>query len=154
MNAPLPKSDLDVTDLAILSALAGNARMPFAEIGRQVGLSQPAMSERVKRLEDRGIISGYRVVVDLDRLGLGLTAVIRLATDHSQIRPCLETLRSLRGVTEILRTTGEDCLHVRVSLPNTRELERVVDAVARFGLVRTSVVLNREGFDYPDFDMR
>ncbi|GGE45236.1 AsnC family transcriptional regulator [Primorskyibacter flagellatus] len=154
MTLALPKPDLDATDLAILSELAVNARMPFAEIGRRVGLSQPAMSERVKRLEDRGIIAGYRVIVDLDRIGLGLTAIIRLATDHSRINPCMEKLRSLRGVTEILRTTGEDCLHIRVTLRNTRELEQVVDAVARFGLVRTSVVLSREGFDYPDFDQR
>lgn len=154
MNFPVSKPDPDPIDLAILSALATNARMPFAEIGRQVGLSQPAMSERVKRLEDRGIISGYRVIVDLDRIGLGLTAVIRLATDHSNIRACMEKLRALRGVTEILRTTGEDCLHIRVVLNNTGELEKVVDAVARFGLVRTSVVLTREAFDYPDFDQR
>lgn len=154
MTLSPPRPDLDATDLAILSALAANARLPFAEIGRQVGLSQPAMSERVRRLEDRGIIAGYHVAVDLDRLGLGLTAIIRLATDHSSIGACMENLRNLRGVTEILRTTGEDCLHIRVTLRNTRELEQIVDTVARFGLVRTSVVLSQERYDFPEFDRR
>ena len=135
---------LDDKDVAILRALAADGRTAFAELGRKIGLSQPAMSERVKRLEDRGVISGYSVRIDWELLGIGLGAVIRLATDHSNVHACMEKLRSMRGVLEILRVTGEDCLFIRLALQNAKELECVVDSIARFGLVRTSVILSEE----------
>jgi len=144
---------IDRIDISILKALHENGRAPLAELGRRIGLSQPAMSERVKRLEDRGIISGYSVRVDREALGLGLGAIIRLATDHSNVHACLEKLRALPGVIEIVRATGEDCLFIRVALRNARDLERTVDAIARYGLVKTSVILSEETRSL-DFDRR
>lgn len=136
--------DLDEKDIRILKSLSEDGRVAFAELGRKIGLSQPAMSERVKRLEDRGIISGYSLKVGWDKLGIGLGAILRLATDHSNVHACIERLRTISGVVEILRMTGEDCLYIRVALPSAKELEAVVDSIARFGLVRTSVILSEE----------
>ena len=139
-------SGVDETDVRILQALSADGRKPLAELGREIGLSQPAMSERVKRLEERGVISGYRVQIDPETVGLGLSAIVRLATNHSEVHACLEKLRAMPGVIEILRVTGEDCLYVRVAVRNATELETVVDSVARYGLVRTSVILSEEKF--------
>ena len=118
--------------------------MPFAELGRRIGLSQPAMSERVKRLEDSGVISGYGIRLDRAALGLGLGAIIRLATDHSNIQRCMEKLRSMPSVVEVLRVTGEDCLYIRIAVEDAGALEAVVDSLARYGLVKTSVILSEE----------
>ena len=93
-------STVDETDIRILQALAANGRKPLAELGREIGLSQPTMSERVKRLEERGVICGYRVRIDPEALGLGLSAMVRLATNHSEVHACLEKLRAMPSVVE------------------------------------------------------
>ena len=135
---------IDQTDARILDALQEQGRMPFAELGRKIGLSQPAMSERVKRLEDSGVIAGYSVRLSRAALGLGLGAIIRLATDHSNIQRCMEKLRSMPSVVEVLRVTGEDCLYIRIAVQDAGALEAVVDSLARYGLVKTSVILSEE----------
>jgi Lrp/AsnC family leucine-responsive transcriptional regulator len=80
---------LDDKDIAILDALQEDGRLAFSELGRRIGLSQPAMSERIKRLEDRGIITGYGVKINERALGLRMMAIIRLKTTHEHIGACL-----------------------------------------------------------------
>ena len=138
------QAKLDATDIRILEALRENGRIPLAELGRAIGLSQPSMSERVKRLEESGVISGYEARLDHAALGLGLAAIIRLSTDHSAVHKTMAKLRAMKNVTEILRVTGEDCLYVRLAVRDTGELETVVDSLARHGLVKTSVILSEE----------
>src|SRR6188474_1411439 len=94
---------LDPTDLAIIEILQEEGRINITELGRRVGLSQPAVSERVKRLEERGIIAGYKAVVDLTALGLGTTAIIRLRTTHEHIAACLKQFAKMPEVIEVLR---------------------------------------------------
>ncbi|MDQ0319542.1 Lrp/AsnC family leucine-responsive transcriptional regulator [Pararhizobium capsulatum DSM 1112] len=135
---------LDPTDIAILEIMQENGRIGMSELGRRIGLSQPATSERVKRLEERGIISGYGARIDAARLGLGMMAVIRLRTTHEHIKACLKLFSELPHVMEVLRLTGEDCFLLKVLVPNPGELETIVDTIARYGSVTTSLVLRSE----------
>lgn len=140
----MPTSELDRLDIAILEALQENARTPLSEIGRRVGLSQPATSERVRRLEDRGILAGYTARLDAAALGLGMMAIIRLKTTHEHIKPALKAFAEMPHVIEVHRLTGEDCFLLKVLVPTPGQLETIVDTIARFGAVTTSLVLRSE----------
>jgi Lrp/AsnC family leucine-responsive transcriptional regulator len=136
--------DLDLKDIAILEALQADGRTPLSELGRKIGLSQPAMSERVKRLEERGIIQGYGARLNLEALGLRMTAIMRLRTAHEHIRACLKAFAELPYVTEVHRVTGEDCFILKVIVPSPEQLAMIVDSIGRFGMVTTAVVLRSE----------
>jgi Lrp/AsnC family leucine-responsive transcriptional regulator len=136
--------DLDGKDVAILEALQADGRIPLSELGRKIGLSQPAMSERVKRLEDRGIVAGYGARLSPEALGLGMTAIVRLKTAHAHIKNCLKAFAELPYVIEVHRVTGEDCFILKVVVPAPDRLAVIVDSIGRFGEVTTSVVLKSE----------
>lgn len=135
---------LDSTDISIIEALQENGRLAISELGRRIGLSQPATSERVKRLEERGVIVGYSARIDPAALGLAMMAVIRLRTTHERIQVCLKQFSTMPHVVEVMRLTGEDCFILKVFVPTPQELETIVDAVARHGTVTTSLVLRSE----------
>ena len=135
---------LDPTDVAIIEVLQEDGRIAISELGRRVGLSQPATSERVKRLEERGIITGYTAKINPAALGLRMMAVIRLRTTHEHIHSCLKQFSEMPHVMEVLRLTGEDCFILKVFVPSPQELESIVDTVARHGAVTTSLVLRSE----------
>jgi Lrp/AsnC family leucine-responsive transcriptional regulator len=137
-------SGLDPTDIAIIETLQGDGRISVSELGRKVGLSQPATSERVKRLEERGIIKGYRAIIDPASVGLGMMAIIRLRTTHEHIKTCLKQFAEMPQIIEVLRLTGEDCFHLKVIVPSPAHLESIVDAIARYGSVTTAIVLRSE----------
>jgi len=135
---------LDPTDMLILEIMQADGRISVSELGRQVGLSQPAASERLKRLEEKGIIEGYGARINTAALGLGMMAVIRLRTTHEHIRTCLKQFAEMPQVIEVLRLTGEDCFVLKVLVPTPSELEIIVDGIARYGTVTTSLVLRGE----------
>lgn len=135
---------LDPTDIAIIETLQEVGRISISELGKKIGLSQPATSERVKRLEERGVIKGYRAVIDPASVGLGMMAIIRLRTTHEHIKSCLKRFSEMPQVIEVLRLTGEDCFHLKVIVPSPADLESIVDAIARYGAVTTSIVLRNE----------
>lgn len=135
---------LDPTDMLILEIMQADGRISVSELGRQVGLSQPAASERLKRLEERGIIEGYGARINTAALGLGMMAVIRLRTTHEHIRTCLKQFAEMPQIIEVLRLTGEDCFVLKVLVPTPSELEIIVDSIARYGAVTTSLVLRGE----------
>ncbi|QRM56214.1 Lrp/AsnC family transcriptional regulator [Sinorhizobium sp. BG8] len=143
-DASLRSPALDPTDIAIIEILQSDGRIAISELGRRVGLSQPATSERVRRLEERGILSGYAARVEPAALGLGMMAVIRLRTTHEHIRTCLQRFAEMPHVIEVLRLTGEDCFLLKVLVPSPGELETIVDSIARYGSVTTSLVLRSE----------
>ncbi|MFI9772700.1 Lrp/AsnC family transcriptional regulator [Streptomyces sp. NPDC052415] len=136
---------LDRLDRDILALLQSDGRLTGAEVGRRVGLSQPAASARIQRLEKNGVITGYRAVVDPAALGLNIHAVIRLRTTHAQLSRALELASRTPEVVSTRRVTGEDCLLFDVYCPHAGRLEEVVDALARYGPVTTALVLR----DYP-----
>ena len=132
---------LDPTDHAILALLQTEGRLGVTEIGRRVNLSQPAVSARISRLEQAGVITGYRAVIDPASLGLNIHAVVRLRTVHARIAACLEHFSEVPEITGVRRLTGEDCFLIDIHAADARRLESVVDAIARFGPVTTSLVL-------------
>lgn len=135
---------VDAKDLKILEALQANARAPLSELGRSVGLSQPAVSERVKRLEEAGIIEGYGARINPRALGLGLMALVRLRTTHEHIKTCLRRFGEIPHIIEVHRVTGDDCFVLKVLVPAPEDLETIVDRIAGFGAVTTSLVLRSE----------
>lgn len=139
-----PRPELDPTDISMIETLQEDGRISVSKLGRMVGLSQPATSERLKRLEERGIINGYRAVIDPTSIGLGMMAIIRLRTTHEYIKNCLKQFSEMPQVIEVIRLTGEDCFHLKVIVPSPAELESTVDAVARYGSVTTAIVLRSE----------
>jgi Lrp/AsnC family transcriptional regulator, leucine-responsive regulatory protein len=135
---------LDSKDILIIEALQEDGRVALSELGRKIGLSQPAMSERVKRLEERGIIAGYGARINLPALGLGMMAIVRLRTGHEHIRQCLKAFAELPYIVEVHRVTGEDCFILKVIVPDPDKLAVIVDTIGRFGMVTTSVILRSE----------
>lgn len=133
---------LDKKDRLILAALQAEARQSLAALGKRIGLSQAAMSERVRKLEDAGVIEGYGARVNLRALGIGLQAIIRIQTTHAGIRPYLQLFEAMPEVLEADRVTGEDCFIVRCAIAAPDDLERVVDALAAHGSVTTALVLS------------
>lgn len=136
---------IDPTDIAILEVLQEDGRLSVSEVGRRIGLSQPATSERIKRLEERGIITGYRALVDPQALGLAMQALLRLKTSHENIPRALELFAETPEIVNVDRVTGEDCFVLRVIVPRPVDLERIVDTIARLGPVTTAVVLRQHG---------
>lgn len=136
--------ELDAKDIAILETLQEDGRQSLSALGRRIGLSQPAMSERVQRLEASGIIAGYQARLDLRALGLPMTAIIRLKTSHAQIKACLKRFQELPHIIEVHRVTGDDCFILKAIVPAPEDLAGIVDAIGAFGTVTTSLVLRSE----------
>ncbi|UVJ45625.1 Lrp/AsnC family transcriptional regulator [Pseudomonas sp. LS1212] len=134
--------ELDNKDRQILEALQLDARQSLASLGKRIGLSQPAMSERVRKLELAGVIEGYGARINLRELGLGLQAIIRIRTTHEHIKDYLKLFNEMPEVLEADRITGEDCFIVRCAFAQPLDLERVVDTLAVHGSVTTSLVLS------------
>jgi len=134
--------ELDKKDRQILQALQADARQSLAALGKRIGLSQPAMSERVRKLEEAGVIEGYGARINLKAVGLGLQAMIRVRTTHAHIQHYVQLFQAMSEVIEADRVTGEDCFIVRCAFAEPADLERLVDALAVHGAVSTSLVLS------------
>ncbi|WP_027934688.1 Lrp/AsnC family transcriptional regulator [Amycolatopsis thermoflava] len=132
---------LDEIDRAILELLQTEGWLSGAEVGRRVGLSQPAAGARIQRLEKSGVILGYRAVVAPAAVGLNIHAVVRLRTTHAQLPKALALAGRIAEVVSTVRVTGEDCLLFDVHCTHAERLEQIVDSLARFGPVTTSLVL-------------
>jgi Lrp/AsnC family leucine-responsive transcriptional regulator len=137
----MPTNDrpIDPSDLRIVTELQENARLSLAELGRRVGLSAPAVGERLQRLERDGVITGYRADVDPRALGLTLTAVIRVRPAPGQLENVAELARRTPEVVECRRVTGEDCYIATAHLRDVDHLEEVVDHFVALGQTTTSI---------------
>jgi Lrp/AsnC family leucine-responsive transcriptional regulator len=131
---------LDDTDWRLLVALQRDARASYAELARQVSMSPSAVTERLRRLEDRGVIAGYSAVIDPERLGLTITAFIRLKHPTSNYKPFHDLLDRTPEIVEAHHVTGEDCFVLKVLARSMRHLESISGRLAGFGSVTTSVV--------------
>ena len=131
---------LDDTNRSLLAELQTDARLSLAELGRRVGLSSPAVAERLQRLEQAGVIRGYRAEVDPAALGYTLSAVIRIRPAPRQLPKVAELARSTPEVVECNRITGEDCFIMRAHLRDVRHLEEVIDQFVVYGQTTTSIV--------------
>jgi Lrp/AsnC family transcriptional regulator, leucine-responsive regulatory protein len=137
------KGAIDATSWALLRELQRDGRASLAELGRRVRLSAPAVSERLGRLEAAGVVTGYRAQVDLTRLGLPVTAFLRLTTSPDrQLTEVLGVLEGMPEVQECHRVTGNECFVLKVSLPSVTHLEHVIDRLRPYGQTVTSIVLS------------
>lgn len=136
-------STIDTLDEQILSELQENGRLTMKSLAERVGLSSPAMIERVRRLEERGVLTGYRAVINPGAIGRTFTALISVNVDRRHAEPFLNRLRSEPAVEECHRVTGDHAFVVKVHVASTDELERLVDQLADAGATcSTSIVLS------------
>ena len=134
--------DLDKKDRLIIKALQQDARQSLSSLGKRIGLSQPAVSERVRKLEEAGVIGGYSARIDLPAIGLRLQAVVRVRTTLEHLGWYVALFQSMPEVLDVVRVTGDDCFIVRCAFSEPEDLERVVDALAAHGSVTTALVLS------------
>lgn len=132
--------NLDTTDWAILDALQDNGRLSLTELGRRVNLSASAATERVRRLEEAGVITGYRAEVDLAKAGYPVLSIVRLKFPGNRHEPLHRLLAERTEILECLRTTGDDCYVLKVAATSMPHLERLMDELAGLGSTTTNVV--------------
>lgn len=138
-------SSLDAADLRILRELACDARMSLVELGRRASLSRPAVAERVRRLENAGVIAGYTARIALDRLGLSLQARVSLRPRHRAVKGALwlrERLLAIGHVLSCVHVTGENCYELAIAVRDAGQLEEIIEQLSAFGETTTSVVLS------------
>lgn len=134
--------ELDTLNWKILKCLQENARQSNAEIGRQVGISSPAVSERIKRMEDAGIILGYKTVVSPLDMGYQLKAIITLHAFIGKLKPFLEKVKTFDEVLNCYRITGNENIVMEVVLKNQKHLETFIDQLIVYGETKTQIVLS------------
>ncbi|MFF0426567.1 Lrp/AsnC family transcriptional regulator [Streptomyces sp. NPDC004520] len=130
----------DATDWRILEALQSEGRASFAELARTVSMSPSAVTERVRRLEDAGVITGYAAIVDQDRLGLPILAFVRLRYPHGNYKPFHDLLDTTPEVLEAHHVTGDDCFVLKVAARSMKHLEGITGKIGTLGAVTTSIV--------------
>ena len=133
---------LDDISRRLIEELQADARLSYAELGRRTGLSPSATAERLRRLEEAGIIRGYRADIDPASLGLNVSAIIRMVCDGEQYRRFLAFLGTREEVRECHHVTGSDALMIHVRVPAIEDLEKLVMQFLRYGVPTTSIVLS------------
>lgn len=131
---------LDETNRRLLQELRADGRIGMAELGRRVGMSAPAVAERVQRLERAGVITGYRAEIDPSALGFPVSAVVRIRPSPGQLQRVPEIARETVEVGECYRITGEDCYLLRLHLRSIDDLEDVLDRFTPYGQTTTSII--------------
>ena len=134
---------LDILNTKILKCLQDNARMSNAEIGRQVGITSPAVSERIKKMEDLGVIEGYKATVSPYEIGYQLKAIITLRAFMGKLKPFLDKVKTYDEVVNCYRITGDENIVMEVVLKNNKHLETFIDQLISYGESKTQIVLSR-----------
>lgn len=137
---PTEVPELDAYDARILAELQRDGRMSMAELGRQVHLSQPAVTERVRKLEMAGFIKGYRAVVDYQRLGYGIRALVRVGrVEYNRV---VKLIEQTPEVVNAFNVTGEDSWILEIAVIDVEHLDAVVTKFCILTETSTSIVLN------------
>ena len=136
------QKSLDNTSWEILKILQEDARIPFKKLGKRVGLSSPAVAERVRRLEEKGIINCYRAELNLEKLGLPITALITLKSFGHSCNEIRSLMRECPEVQTCYRVTGNDHYLLKVVVTSVGHLEQLVDRFIPYATVTTSIVLS------------
>lgn len=133
---------LDRIGWHILQQLQENARIPFAELGRRVGLSTPAVAERVRNMEDAGIIRGYRAEVDPKACGYNISAFIRVNVAGDKLQHFVELARTCPEVLECHRVTGSESFILKMAVTDMDHLESAIDSLMPYVATTTSMILS------------
>ena len=133
---------LDEIGRNLLMALQEDARLSYAELGRRIGLSPAATAERLRRLEEAGIITGYRVEIDREAIGLPVLAIVRLSCDGVKYRPFLKAVQTMERGIECHHVAGGDAFILKVVAESVEELGRVVEKLLDFGVPTTSIAFS------------
>jgi Lrp/AsnC family transcriptional regulator, leucine-responsive regulatory protein len=131
---------LDETNTRLLAELQADARLSLAELGRRVNLSSPAVAERLRRLEDEGVIAAYRAEVDPRALGYTLGVIIRSRPAPRQLAAVAQLARDTPEIVECHRVTGDDCYVMTAWVRDVTHLEEVIDQFASYGQTTTSIM--------------
>ena len=138
----LNKYLLDETSWAILVALQENGRIPYSELGKKVGLSTPAVSERVRKLEESGIITGYRATLDMHKLGREIIAFVSIRSTPDKNKKLIEFIKNSPVVEEGHYITGQASYILKIVVPKIKDMETFIGEVSHFGATNTSVVMS------------
>jgi len=134
--------NLDSLNWKILHCLQKQARQSNAEIGRQVGISSPAVSERIKKMEDAGVIESYNTMVSTMEVGYQFKAIINIRAFMGKLKPFLEKVKTYNEVINCYRITGNENIVMEVVLRNQKHLETFIDQLIAYGEVKTQIVLS------------
>lgn len=134
------KVDLDPVNVRLLDELSRNPRITMSELARRLGMSSPAVTDRVQRLEANGIITGYRVDLDPRALGWPVAAFVRIRPGPGQLTRIAELAQNTPEVVECHRITGEDCFLLKVFVTEIDKLEDVLDRFLMYGQTTSSIV--------------
>ncbi|MBV1924983.1 MAG: Lrp/AsnC family transcriptional regulator [Dokdonia sp.] len=134
---------MDNTNIKILACLQHNARMTNAAISRDVGISSPAVAERIRKMEDLGIIKGYKAQIDPLALGYQMKAIITLRAFMGKLKPFLEAVKQWDEVVNCYRVTGNENIVMVVILKNQKHLEAFIDKIIGYGESKTQIVLSK-----------
>ena len=124
----LSYEEIDAVNRRVLEELLQDPRLIMSELGRRVGMSSPAVTERVRRLEETGVIRGYRLELDPAALGLPIAAYVRIRPNSGQLPRVAELAQQIPEVVECHRVTGEDCFILKVYIPAIDQLDRLLDS--------------------------
>jgi len=124
---------MDELNRKILQCLQENARQSNAEIGRTIGISSPAVAERIRKLEDAGIITGYKALLSPFEMGFQLEAIITLRAFMGKLKPFLEKVKTFKEVIHCHRITGNENIVMHVILKNQKHLEKFIDVLISYG---------------------
>ncbi len=135
---------MKVDDLSwrILDCLQENARMSNAEIGRRIGISSPAVADRIRKMEDLGIIQGYKSIISPIETGLQLRAIITIRAFMGKLRPFLEKVKTFDEVLNCYRITGNENIVMEVVFKDQKHLESFIDQIIIYGESKTQIVLS------------
>lgn len=133
---------LDDIDWKLLHELQVDARTSYAEMGRRVGLTTPAVIERIHKLEDAGIITGYRAELDLSKVGLSVTAFVRMSITGVDYSHIVEVAKNSHEVLECHRGTGGDSFIMKIAVESVEHLQTLIDKLTPYGITTTSIVLS------------
>jgi len=140
MPPRLSDQQLDPTNRQLIAALQADARLSLAELGRRVGLTAPAVGERLARLEEAGVIRGYHADIDPRALGYDLSVILRIRPAARMIPKVAELAQRTPEVTECHRVTGDDCFIMRLHVRDVLHLEELIDTFVPYGQTTTSIM--------------
>jgi Lrp/AsnC family leucine-responsive transcriptional regulator len=133
---------IDEIDRNIVKELQLDARVSYAELGRRVGLTTPAVIERVRKLEEAGVITGYRAEIDTAKVGLPITAFVRMSITGVDYSHIIEVAEQSNEVLECHRGTGGDSFIMKVAVSSVEHLQEVIDRLVPYGITTTTIVLS------------